>query len=262
MLSLTTAQLTSFLAAFVFPMARILALVATAPVLGNRGVPARIRLGLGLALTLVIAPLAGPIPDISPSSWEGLLILVQQIVIGTAMGLAMRVAFAAVDMAGELIGLQMGLGFANFFDPTQGSNAPVVAQFMGLLAILFFLALNGHLLIISTLAQSFSVLPIGADLFGAQAAYSVVTWGGRMFESGLTLALPVVAALLIANLTLGVLTRTAPQLNIFAVGFPITLMLGFFMLALVLPYLTAPLEKLLTSGVSMALEIAAGNGAR
>lgn len=262
MLSLTTAQLTAFLAAFVFPMARILALVATAPVLGNRGVPARIRLGIGLALTLAIAPLAGPIPDISPSSWEGLLILVQQIVIGTAMGLAMRVAFAAVDMAGELIGLQMGLGFANFFDPTQGSNAPVVAQFMGLLAILFFLALNGHLLIISTLAQSFSVLPIGADLFGAQAAYSVVTWGGRMFESGLTLALPVVAALLIANLALGVLTRTAPQLNIFAVGFPITLMLGFFMLALVLPYLTAPLEKLLTSGVSMALEIAAGNGAR
>ncbi len=262
MLSLTTAQLTAFLAAFVFPMARILALVATAPVLGNRGVPARIRLGLGFALTLVIAPLAGPIPDISPSSWEGLLILVQQIVIGTAMGLAMRVAFAAVDMAGELIGLQMGLGFANFFDPTQGSNAPVVAQFMGLLAILFFLALNGHLLIISTLAQSFSVLPIGADLFGAQAAYSLVAWGGRMFESGLTLALPVVAALLIANLTLGVLTRTAPQLNIFAVGFPITLMLGFFMLALVLPYLTAPLEKLLTSGVSMALEIAAGNGAR
>lgn len=262
MLSLTTAQLTAFLAAFVFPMARILALVATAPVLGNRGVPARIRLGLGLALTLVIAPLAGPIPDLSPSSFEGLLVLMQQIVIGTAMGLAMRVAFAAVDMAGELIGLQMGLGFANFFDPTQGSNAPVVAQFMGLLAILFFLALNGHLLIISTLAQSFSVLPIGADLFGAQAAYHLVTWGGQMFESGLTLALPVVAALLIANLTLGVLTRTAPQLNIFAVGFPITLMLGFFMLALVLPYLTAPLERLLTSGVSMALEIAAGNGAR
>ncbi len=262
MLSLTTAQLTAFLAAFVFPMARILALVATAPVLGNRGVPARIRLGLGLALTLVIAPLAGPIPDLSPSSFEGLLVLMQQIVIGTAMGLAMRVAFAAVDMAGELIGLQMGLGFANFFDPTQGSNAPVVAQFMGLLAILFFLALNGHLLIISTLAQSFSVLPIGADLFGAQAAYRLVTWGGQIFESGLTLALPVVAALLIANLALGVLTRTAPQLNIFAVGFPITLMLGFFMLALVLPYLTAPLERLLTSGVSMALEIAAGNGAR
>ncbi len=262
MLSLTTAQLTAFLAAFVFPMARILALVATAPVLGNRGVPARIRLGLGLALTLVIAPLAGPIPDLSPSSFEGLLVLMQQIVIGTAMGLAMRVAFAAVDMAGELIGLQMGLGFANFFDPTQGSNAPVVAQFMGLLAVLFFLAFNGHLLIISTLAQSFSVLPIGADLFGAQAAYRLVTWGGQMFESGLTLALPVVAALLIANLTLGVLTRTAPQLNIFAVGFPITLMLGFFMLALVLPYLTAPLERLLTSGVSMALEIAAGNGAR
>ena len=256
MLSLTSAQLTAYLAAFVFPMARILALVSTAPVFGNRGVPRRIRLGLGLVLTLVIAPLAGPIPDVSPSSYEGLLVLIQQIIIGTAMGLAMRVVFAAVDTAGELIGLQMGLGFATFFDPLRGNNAPVVAQLMGLLAVLFFLALNGHLLMISTLAKSFAVLPIGADLFGAHAALSLASWGGQMFAAGLTLALPVVAALLITNLALGVLTRTAPQLNVFAVGFPITLLLGFFMLALVLPYLIAPLEHLLTSGVSAGLEIA------
>ena len=255
MISITSAQLTALLASYLFPMARILALVSAAPVFGNRGVPRRIRLGLGLALTLVIAPLAGPIPAVPPSSYEGLLVLIEQILIGTAMGLAMRIAFAAVDMAGELIGLQMGLGFATFFDPLRGNNAPVIAQLMGLLAVLFFLALNGHLLMISTLAQSFALLPIGTNLFGAHAALSVASWGGQMFAAGLTLALPVLAALLITNLALGVLTRTAPQLNIFAVGFPITLLLGFFMLALVLPYLTAPMEKLLSSGASAALGI-------
>ncbi|HVY08469.1 MAG TPA: flagellar biosynthetic protein FliR [Burkholderiales bacterium] len=255
MIQITSAQLNALLAAFAFPMARILALVSTAPIFGNRGVPRRTRLLVGLAIGIVVAPLAGPIPDVSPSSYEGLAVLLQQIIIGTAMGMAMRVAFAAVDTAGEVIGLQMGLGFATFFDPQRGNNAPVVAQLLGLLAILFFLALNGHLLMISTLAESFTTLPVGADLFGPRAAYNIVTWGGQMFAAGFTLALPVVAALLITNLALGVLTRAAPQLNIFAVGFPITLLLGFFMLALVLPHLTGPMEKLLLSGVSAALDI-------
>lgn len=255
MLSITSAQLNAWLAAFMWPLARILALVATAPVLGNNGVPRRSRLGLGLALTIAIAPLAGPLPDVSPASWQGLMILVQQIMIGVAMGFAMRIVFTAVDMAGELIGLQMGLGFATFFDHIHGVNSPVVAQLLGLIAMLFFLALNGHLLVVSALAESFMVMPIGETLFGPQAAYSLVSWGGHIFSAGFTIALPVLAALVITNLALGVLTRTAPQLNIFAVGFPITLMLGFLMLALVLPYLTTPLENLLTSGVHTAIKI-------
>jgi flagellar biosynthesis protein FliR len=257
MLSITSTQLNIWLAALLFPMARVLALVASAPILGNRGVPARIRLGLGLVLTFAVAPLAGPMPDAAPASWQGLIILVEQIAIGTTMGFAMRLAFAAVDMAGELIGLQMGLGFASFFDPQNGVSVPVVAQFLGLLATLFFLAINGHLLVIYTLAESFSAIPIGGAFNGgSQAAMNVATLGGQIFLSGLTLALPVLAALLITNVALGVLTRTAPQLNIFAVGFPITLMFGFFMLALALPYFTGPLEKLLGAGISTALEVA------
>ena len=255
MIHLTYAQLSAWLAAFAWPMARILALVATAPVLGNNGVPRRVRLGLGLVLGFAIAPLAGPMPDVSPASWQGLLILGQQVLIGIAMGFAMRIVFTAVDMAGELIGLQMGLGFATFFDHVHGVNSPVVAQFMGLIAMLFFLALNGHLMVISALAESFTVMPVGENLFGAQAAYSLASWGGHIFSAGLMLSLPVLAALVITNLALGVLTRTAPQLNIFAVGFPITLMLGFLMLALVLPYLTGPLESLLMSGVHTAIRI-------
>jgi flagellar biosynthetic protein FliR len=256
MISLTSAQLDAWIAAFVYPMARILALTSAAPVIGSTGVPRRIRLGLGLALTLAIVPLAGTMPEVSPGSWEGLTILIEQIVIGVAMGFAMRIAFSAIDMTGELIGLQMGLGFATFFDPQHGNNSPVIAQLLGLLATLFFLALNGHLLIVSTLAQSFSALPVGAAVSGGHAAYSLASWGGQIFVSGLALALPVVAALVITNIALGILTRTAPQLNVFAVGFPITLMLGFFMLALALPYLTAPLERLLSSGMSAAMEVA------
>jgi flagellar biosynthetic protein FliR len=176
----------------------------------------------------------------------------------------MRIAFTAVDMAGELIGLQMGLGFATFFDPQHGNNAPVVAHLMALLTTLFFLALNGHLLIVSTLAQSFSVIPVGGVVSGGHAALGLASWGGQIFVSGLALALPVLAALVITNVALGVLTRTAPQLNVFAVGFPITLMLGFFMLALSLPYFTAPMERLLSSGMSAAMEVArqAGGASR
>lgn len=255
MISFTYAQLSALLAAFAWPAARILALVATAPVLGNNGVPRRIRLGLGLVLILVIAPIAGPMPDVAPASWEGLLILGQQIVIGVAMGFAMRIVFTAVDMAGELIGLQMGLGFATFFDHVHGVNSPVVAQFLGLIAMLFFLALNGHLMVISALAESFHVMPVGPNLFSPDAAFSLVAWGSHIFSAGLMLALPVLAALVITNLALGVLTRTAPQLNLFAVGFPVTLMLGFLMLALVLPYLTGPLENLLVSGVQTAIRM-------
>ncbi len=255
MLSFTSAQLDALLAAFAFPLARVLALISTAPIFGNSGVPRRTRLLIGLAVTIVIAPLAGPVPEVSPASYEGLSILLQQIAIGTAMGMAIRVAFTAIDTAGELIGLQMGLGFATFFDPQHGNNAPVIAQLMGLVALLFFLALNGHLVMISALVHSFATMPVGADFFGPATAHNVVTWGEQMFTAGLTLALPVIAALMITNLALGVLTRTAPQLNIFAVGFPITLLLGFFMLALVLPHLTGPMEKILMSGVSAALEI-------
>jgi flagellar biosynthetic protein FliR len=189
------------------------------------------------------------------ASLQGLFILSQQIVIGVAMGLAMRIVFTAVDMAGELIGLQMGLGFATFFDHIHGVNSPVVAQLLGLIAMLFFLALNGHLLVVSALAESFMLMPVGGNPFSPQAAYSLVSWGGHIFAAGFTLALPVLAALVITNLALGVLTRAAPQLNIFAVGFPITLMLGFVMLALILPYLTAPLEHLLVSGVQTAVKI-------
>jgi flagellar biosynthetic protein FliR len=116
-ISFTSAQLTAWFAAFIFPLARVLALVASAPILGNRQVPVRIKVALGVAITVIIAPTLDIPPDLDPASAQGVLVLMQQIVAGLVMGFAIRLVFTAVEMAGDLAGMQMGLGFATFYDP-------------------------------------------------------------------------------------------------------------------------------------------------
>jgi flagellar biosynthetic protein FliR len=240
MISITSAQLTAWFAAFIFPLARILALIASAPILGNRQVPARIKVALAFAITVIVAPTLDIPADIDPASAQGLLVLVQQIVAGLVMGFAIRLVFTAVEMTGDLAGMQMGLGFATFYDPQNATYLPVLAQFLGIIAALTFLAMDGHLYMLAALADSFHSFPITATPPSAGAFRTLVEWGGTMFSHAVQLALPLIGALLITNLALGILTRSAPQLNIFAVGFPITLAVGFITLMLMLPFL-APL---------------------
>lgn len=256
MLTLTSEQLLAWLTGFIWPFFRIAALIASSPVLGNPSIPRSAKTGLIVAITLVVSPVLGPMPDVDPGSAAGLLILAQQVVIGLAMGLAMRVVFVAVEMAGNLLGLQMGLGFATFFDPINSAQVPVVAQFLGIVFSLVFLALNGHLLMIEALVESFRVFPIAAEPVSAQGWKILVDWGGEIFRAGLLLALPMIAALLIANLSIGIMTRAAPQLNIFAVGFPITLAAGFLMLFVTLPYMTPIFERMTLDGLEMMLQVA------
>jgi len=239
MITFTYAQWSALIAGFIWPFARIAALIATAPVLGNLGVPPRIRLLPALAVTVATAPPTGPAPAPDPWSGAGLALLVEQVLVGAAMGLAMRLVFTMVDVAGEIAGLQMGLGFATFFDPLHGAHTPVIAQFLGLLASLVFLAINGHLMMLSVLAESFQVLPLTATP-SAGGLIALARFGAVIFASGLMLALPVVVALLITNVALGMITRAAPQFNLFAVGFPVTILVGWVVLALTLP-LAAPL---------------------
>jgi flagellar biosynthetic protein FliR len=244
MISITSAQLETWLALFVYPLTRILALLATAPVFNNAALPVRVRLIAGLAITLALAPALPPPPAVAASSWPGLLILAQQLLIGVLLGFTLRLTFAAVDIAGELIGLQMGLGFASFFDPTSGGRTPVIAEFLGLLTLLLFLAMNGHLLALSALAESFTLLPVSATPIHTTAFSALIAWSATLFSTGVLLALPLITALLIANIALGVLARIAQQLNLFAVGFPVTLTLGFLVLMLSLPYIGAAMEGL------------------
>lgn len=256
MITFSSVELNAWLASFLWPLARILALLAASPVLGNIATPLRAKIGLAVFVTLIVAPTIGPLPVVEPASSEGLLVLGQQIVIGLAMGLVVRIVFSAVEMAGEIAGLQMGLGFATFFTPQSDGSTLVMGKFLGLLATLTFLALEGHLLMLSVLAESFHAFPISAEPFSATGWMMLAGWGGKIFLAGLQLSLPVVTALLITNLALGILTRASPQLNVFAVGFPITLMVGMATLMLSLPYFTSVIEQLIMEGLQTMLEIA------
>jgi flagellar biosynthetic protein FliR len=255
MISVTDAQLNTWLATLLWPLARVLGLVMAAPVIGHGSVPARIKIGLGVFITLVIAPALPPLPDIPVASAGGLFILVMQVLVGVAMGLVMRLAFSAVEMAGEIIGLQMGLGFASFFDPQSSSNLNTLASFLGLLASLAFLAINGHLLLLGALAESFTVLPVSPQPLPGSGMLAIAKAGSVVFSYGVLLALPLIAILLMTNLALAVLTRSAPQLNIFAIGFPVTLGVGLIAFDLSLPYLAGQTTTLFQSVLETVQQI-------
>lgn len=253
MISIGSAQIDAWIAAFIFPLSRILAFIAAAPLWSNAGIPRRTRLILALAITVAIAPSLPAMPDVPAGSLSGLWIMFQQMLIGIGMGFAARIVFAAFNLAGEFIGFQMGLSFATFYDPMNASQTPVIAEFISLITLLLFLSMNGHLLYLATLAQSFSAMPVGPTPLAAASWLNLVELGSKIFSAGLLLALPIVVALLITNLALAVLTRAAPQLNIFALGFPLTLIGGFIVLAISMNYLATPLQALFEYAMSAML---------
>jgi flagellar biosynthesis protein FliR len=258
MFSFTSAQLDAWIVAYAFPLARILGFIAAAPLWSTAGIPRRTRLILGLCITLAIAPALPPMPAVSPQSMDGLWILAQQMLIGIGMGFAARIVFAAIDMAGEFIGLQMGLGFATFYDPLSSSQTPVVAEYLGLIGLMLFLSMNGHLMYVATLAQSFHAIPVGTFI-SAGSWLNLAELGSKIFSFGLLISLPIIVALMITNLALAVLTRAAPQLNIFALGFPLTLFGGFFALAIAMNYLAGPYQQIFELALSAMLGYAVPN---
>ena len=263
MLSFTSAQLDVWITAFLFPLARIFGLLASAPIFNNAAQPMRIRVMAGLVITIALVPVLPPMPAVPAGSWVGFVILAQQLIIGALLGFTLRIAFAAIDIAGDLIGMQMSLSFAVFYDPQNAGQTAVLAEFLGLLTMLIFLALNGHLLTLSVLAESFRLLPVTATPFSAGGFASMLAWSSTLFSAGLLLALPLITALLIANLAMGVLARVAPQLNIFAVGFPVTLTAGFIVLMFSIPYFGAAMERLFDQAfraMAAVLRAAAGTG--
>jgi flagellar biosynthesis protein FliR len=247
-----------WVSAFIWPFVRISAMVLAAPILGARNVNIRARLGLGLLLALLVAPQLDPPPEIDPLSIDGLVAAIHQVVIGLAMGFVMQMVFSALTQAGEAVALSMGLGFASAMDPVGGVQVPMVSQYFMILATLIFLALNGHLVLIELLLRSFETLPIGAGGLSADDLWRVVGFGSTMFAAGLLVALPAVASLLLVNLAMGVITRAAPQLNIFAIGFPITLMAGFVIVLLTLPSLSARIGELVMSAFPLIQQLTRG----
>lgn len=255
MITLTSAELHAWIASLLWPLSRILGLIAAAPLFGNTSIPVSVKVGLAVLLALVMAPVIPAIPGADPVSWAGLLIVVQESLIGLGMGFAMRIVFAAVEMAGEVSSLTMGLGFATFFDPQTKGRSSAVSQFLALIATMAFLAANVHLVLLQALAESFISMPIVATPMSAGAPFALASWGERIFSAGLQLSLPIVAALLITNVALGILTRAAPQLNLFGIGFPISLGVGMLVISLALPYLGGPILALFNEGIEAARKV-------
>lgn len=256
--SVTSAELTAWLTAFLWPFIRMLALVSTAPVFGEPGVSRNLKVAISVLLAVAIAPTLAPMPQVPIVSAGGVWIVIQQVLIGAAIGFTMRMVFAAVLAAGEYIGLQMGLSFASFFDPMAGGATMVVARFMHMLAILIFLALDGHLLMVAALAESFHTLPIADAPLAAQGWFFLVSAGAQIFSNGLMLSLPLVTALLTLNLAMGILNRASPQFSIFAVGFPLTLLAGIGMMQLLIPQLGAFLEPRFAEALDNVLRLTQG----
>lgn len=251
MIEFTEAQLLGWITPVLWPFLRALALFSAMPVLGTRTVPMRTRIGLAALIAFAAQASLPAMPQVPLDSPGAVALVVQQLVIGLSLGLAVRVVFAAVEFAGELIGLQMGLNFAGFFDPVSAASATATSRFFGTTVAWLFIVINGHLLVIAALMQSFEAFPVGPEPFAFVRQMAPYQWGAEIFSTGLWIALPLMAMLLFVNLMLGMISRVASQINIFAIGFPITIGTGLLGMLLTLPLMQQPftmvLERLLSN---------------
>lgn len=227
----TLTELTELLFTLMWTMLRVTGVVLVAPVLGSALVPVRIRVLIGVALSVAIMPLVGELPDFSPLSIPGMLAIAREIGIGMAMGFVLLLAVDAALIAGQVVSMGMGLAFATVVDPNSG-GVPLLGRFYVVVATLLLLAANAHLMLIEAVARSFEVLPIGGPGIGAAGAAAVVAFASVMFAAAIQLALPSVVAILMVNIAFGVISRAAPTLNLFAVGFPVAILMGFVVLVL------------------------------
>jgi len=250
-LTFSEAELQAWITPLLWPFLRALALFTSLPVLGQRVVPVRVRIALAFFIAVAAQATLPPIPAVALDSMAALLLAAQQVLVGLALGFAVRIVFAAIELGGEMIGLQMGLNFASFFDPATASQTNGVGRLFGAMVALLFVVIDGHLAVIAALVQSFTAFPVSTEVLGWLRTLQPQLWGAEVFQLGLWIALPLVGMLLFINIVLGVISRVAPQINVFAVGFPVTLAVGLVGMLVTLPMMQSPftmaLERMLAN---------------
>jgi len=245
-------QLQQWVGALLWALGRVGGLVLVAPVFGNTMLPARIRVGITVMLTLVLSPLAPAAVD--PLSAQGVATMVGQVLIGAAIGFVLRLVFEAVAFGGQLVAQSMSLGFSEVVNPDGGGSTPSLSQLYMVLVTLIFLAMNGHLQLVALLAESFRTMPPGQGL-GPDALHAIVMFGAHLFGGAVRVALPAVTSLLVVNIGFAAISRAAPSMNLFAVGFPITITLGMVVLWLSLPSLPGAFESLTNDAWSLMRDL-------
>ena len=244
-MNLTMAEIMGWVGSYLWVLLRVSALISIAPLFGAQGIPHRWQVLAALVISLVIAPTLPPPPAVDPLSIPGVMLVAQQLLIGLTMGFVLGMVLASFIQAGEAISQGMGLGFAQTIDPQNGVSVPLISQFLSIVAMLLFIALDGPALILKMLADSFLWLPIAPVGLNAADFWQIVGFAQAMFVNAVLIALPVIISLLMVNLAMGVITRAAPQLNIFSVGFPATLLIGLFLIWVSSPTWVPNLERFL-----------------
>ncbi|QLF94461.1 flagellar type III secretion system protein FliR [Pseudomonas sp. ABC1] len=255
MLELSDAQIGGWVGQFMLPLFRIAALLMTMPIIGTQLVPVRIRLYLAVAMTVALVPALPAMPAVDALTLPAMFLVIEQVLIGVMLGFVLQLFFHVFIVSGQLLAMQMGLGFASMVDPANGVSVPVFGQFFNMLVVLLFLAMNGHLVVFEVLVESFTTLPVGGGLTTGHY-WEVASKLGWVLGAGLLLVLPAITALLVINLAFGLMTRAAPQLNIFSIGFPLTLVLGLVIVWIGMADILAQYQVLATEALQMLRELA------
>lgn len=255
-MDISAAQATAFVGSMLWPFMRISAMLMAIPVIGTRLVTVRIRIAMAVTITFFVMPLLNdPMPVVDPLSVAGLMVSINQVLIGVAMGFILQMVLAALTIAGEAIAMSMGLGFASMVDPANGVNVPVLSQFFLIMGTLLFLVLGGHLMIIQLVLSSFNSLPIAGTGIERESFWIIISFASQMFIGAVWVAIPALVSILVITLAMGIMTRAAPQLNIFSVGFPVTMLMGFVILMLAMPGMLPRFNQLLLLGMQASQRI-------
>lgn len=249
------AQLWIWIMAMIRPGAALM----VAPVFGATSVPLQVRIILSLMIGIAATnSVAMDLPDSTLVSYTGFVFILGEVICGLAMGFALQVGYSAAFVAGEVISNTMGLGFASMNDPQSGASSPVIGSFLSIVAVLLLLAMDGHLMLIAIIVQSYHALPPGNAMLSADVIFNLVEFGGTLFSMGLVIALPVGAALIIVQVVMAMLARSAPQLNLFSVGIPVAVLAGIVLLAITAPVLADGMMRTIEMGLEQSEVMAGG----
>jgi flagellar biosynthetic protein FliR len=260
-MTLSVAEITGLIGSYLWPFFRIAALMMAAPIFSSNFVNVRSRLLIALAVSFIIVPtIPNLAPAVEPLSSDGLLIVAHQILIGVCMGFMLQLLFNGFIIAGQIIAMQMGLGFASMIDPQNGVSVPVISQLYLIFVTLVFLSLDGHLILLRVLAESFVTLPIGTTGLPHTSYRDIAAQASWMYAAGVIVALPAIGSLMVVNLAFGILSRAAPQISPFSIGFPLTINLGFVIILITLSSASAHLVTMTDEMLQMIRALVTPNG--
>ncbi len=253
-MELSAAQFTALVGQVWWPFFRISAALMLMPLFGGNQIPVQVRIALSLIISVLAAPLMPAMPAVDPLSVEALILAGQQVIIGAMLALLLDLLFAIFTTMGQILSMQMGLGMAMMNDPINGVSIPALGKYYQLYALMLFLALDGHLVALDVIVQSFNIWPVG-EMMSQTALHTIIMRFGWMMAAALLLSLPAVCAMLLVNGSFGMMNRAAPQLNVFALGFPMTMLLGLICLLITTSGIPENFTRLSSETLSLMLTL-------